>query len=138
MFLLDEFARLGKIESILNGLATLRSKGITVCLIFQSLAQLDVIYGKEQRKVICDNCGYWAVLRVNDNESAKYIADSIGTYDKTDFKALGNRGTSTTTEEKRIVKPEMLARLDRELVMLTPYGYLRVTKTPYYCTPLFS
>ena len=45
LFLLDEFPRLGKIPFIIDALATLRSKKITICLILQSLAQLDMIYG---------------------------------------------------------------------------------------------
>lgn len=147
LFLLDEFARLGKIDSIMNGLATLRSKGITICLIFQSLAQLDVTYGKEQRKVICDNCSYWAVLKVSDVDSQKYISDAIGTYDKTkksysanqkDFDALGSSGTSVSTEEKRIVKPEDLNKLDDELILISPYGFNKVKKAFYFKDPYFQ
>lgn len=141
LFLLDEFARLGKIDSIMNGLATLRSKGITICLIFQSLAQLDVTYGQAQRKVILDNASYIAILRVTDIESAKIFSDMVGTYDKTkksyndnvqDLKMLGSSGTSTTTEEKRIIKPEELNRLDTDLILISPYGFNRLQKTYYF------
>ena len=147
LFLLDEFARLGKIDSIMNGLATLRSKGITICLIFQSLAQLDVTYGQPQRKVICDNCAYWAILRVSDVDTQKYFADAIGTYDKTkksysdnqqDLKLTGSSGTSTTTEEKRIVKPEELNRLDDELILISPFGFNRIRKTYYFREKAFQ
>lgn len=41
LFLIDEFPRLGKIEAISNGLATLRSKKIHIALIVQSKSQLD-------------------------------------------------------------------------------------------------
>ena len=147
LFLLDEFARLGKIDSIMHGLATLRSKGITICLIFQSLAQLDVVYGRDQRKAILDNCSFWGLLRVSDVESQKYFSDAIGTYDrmkksysdnKGDFKVLGSSGTSTTTEEKRIVKPEELNRLDNELILISPYGFNRVEKTYYFKDKYFQ
>lgn len=147
LFLLDEFARLGKIDSIMHGLATLRSKGITICLIFQSLAQLDVVYGRDQRKAILDNCSFWGLLRVSDVESQKYFSDAVGTYDRTkksysdnkgDFKVLGSSGTSTTTEEKRIIKPEELNRLDNELILISPYGFNRVEKTYYFKDKYFQ
>jgi hypothetical protein len=43
------------------------------------------------------------------------------------------RGTSVTQspEEKRIIRPEEFATL-RDLVLLTPYGYYRARKTPWY------
>lgn len=41
LFLIDEFPRLGKIEAISNGLATLRSKKIHIALIVQSKSQLN-------------------------------------------------------------------------------------------------
>ena len=147
LFLLDEFARLGKIDSIMNGLATLRSKKITICLIFQSLAQLDVIYGRDQRKAIFDNCSFWSLLRVSDTDTQKYFADAIGTYDRAkksssvnhgDFKVLGSSGTSITTEEKRIIKPEELNKLDDELILISPYGFNRVQKTYYFRDKYFQ
>jgi type IV secretory pathway TraG/TraD family ATPase VirD4 len=50
LMLLDEFPRIGKIPKIIDGLATLRSKKITVCIIAQSLTQLEYIYGRTHEK----------------------------------------------------------------------------------------
>lgn len=147
LFQLDEFPRLSKIDSIMTGLATLRSKKITIMLVFQSLAQLDVIYGKDQRKAILDNCSFWALLRVSDSESQKYFSDAIGTYDRSkrsysdnrgDFKALGSSGSSITTEEKRIIKPEDLNKLENELILMSPYGFNRVEKVYYFKDAYFQ
>ncbi len=147
LFLLDEFARLGKIEAILNGLATLRSKKITIAILTQSLAQLDMIYGKEARQVIADNCPYKAILKATDADTQEYFSKLVGTYDKMkrtqsanfeQYTQLGKgTGTSTTTEEKRIIKPEDFATLDK-IVLLTPYGFCRAEKTPYYQDKRFS
>lgn len=147
LFLLDEFARLGKIESILNGLATLRSKQITIALLFQSLSQMDAIYGHDQRKVICDSCGYWAVLRVNDSDTQKYISSAIGQFDKVkkssstnrgDFKTIGSSGITVSEELRQIVPPEELGRLKDELILLSPYGFARIDKTYCFNTPEFQ
>ncbi|MDL2257607.1 type IV secretory system conjugative DNA transfer family protein [Eubacteriales bacterium OttesenSCG-928-K08] len=141
LFLLDEFPRLGKISAMLDGLATLRSKKITICLIIQSLAQLDTIYGTNARKVIADTCAYKAILGATDAETQEYFSRLVGTFEKTKHSKgtqtdpyLGTpRGKtkSTTTEEKRIIKPEEFATLN-DIVLLTPYGYCRVDKAPYY------
>lgn len=143
LFLLDEFARLGKIESTINGLATLRSKKITIALLIQSLAQLDVIYGKPQRQVIADNCIYKVILKATDADTQEYFSKLVGTYDKEKqsqnqnkdyYAGIGNsKGTTITTEEKRIIKPEDFAYLN-DLILLSPFGWYRIDKTPYYNT----
>lgn len=146
LFLLDEFARLGKIEAITNGLATLRSKKITITILTQSLAQLDLIYGKSTRQVIADNCPYKAILNATDAETQDYFSKLVGTYDKikksnsanADIFGIGKgTGVSTTTEEKRIIKPEEFSTL-KDIVLLTPFGFCRVDKTPYYSTKAFQ
>jgi len=76
---LDEFARLGKMDIIADAVSTLRSKGITVLLVMQSLAQLDRIYGKDTRRIIMENMSYFAILRVTDTESQEYFSKLIGT-----------------------------------------------------------
>lgn len=141
LFLLDEFARLGKIEVISNGLATLRSKKVHICILTQSLAQIDAIYGKVQRQVIADNCSYKAILRATDAETQEYFSKLVGTYDKTKITQTANyeqytklgkgTGKSVTTEEKRIIKPEEFAYL-QDIVLLSPFGFARIEKAPYY------
>ena len=51
LLIIDEFARLGRMEGIFNALATLRSKKVMVMLAFQSLAQCEVIYSKAESRV---------------------------------------------------------------------------------------
>lgn len=147
LFLLDEFARLGKVEIIVNGLATLRSKKVTICILTQSLAQLDAIYGEAQRKVIADNCQYKAILNATDADTQEYFSRLVGTYDKkkksqnANYEQYTGMGTGTgqsrTTEEKRIIKPEEFATLGN-IVLLSPFGFFRVKKTPYYKEPAFK
>lgn len=141
LFLLDEFPRLGKVQTITNGLATLRSKQITIALFMQSMAQLDLIYGKETRQVIFDNCQYKAILRATDQETQEYLSKLVGTYEQvkksqsTNFGALiqerKGSGISKTTEERRKIKSEDFGSL-KDVVLLTPNGFTRVKKTPYY------
>ena len=147
LFLLDEFARLGKIEAITNGLATLRSKKITITILTQSLAQLDAIYGKEYRQIIADNCQYKAILNATDADTQEYFSKIVGTYEKEktsynsnyeQYTGLGKgTGISKTTEEKRIIRPEEFATL-QDIVLLSPYGFFRVDKAPYFMIKEFQ
>lgn len=145
LFMIDEFARLGKIQTIVNGLSTLRSKGIHIMLILQSLAQLDAIYGKDIRKVITDNCNYKVILNANDADTQEYFSKLVGTEERkkisnsvnsNDLSISTNRGTSKTTEEKRILRPEEFAYLEKPIVF-TPKGYFRPNKVKWYEDKIF-
>lgn len=147
LMLLDEFARLGKIEGIMNALSTLRSKNIHICILTQSLAQLDVLYGKDERKVIADNCAYKLVLRATDAETQDYFSRLVGTHDVVKTSLSSNqaaftgiqtgKGKTRSEQERRIIKPEELAYLDKP-ILFTPYGFYRPAKTPYYEDPRFK
>ena len=78
LLLLDEFPRLGKMDVIQNAVSTLRSKGVTICLIMQSLAQLDKTYGVHTRQIIMDNCPYKAILNVTDPEYQRIFSEMVG------------------------------------------------------------
>jgi type IV secretion system protein VirD4 len=146
LFLLDEFPRLGKVEAV-KGLATLRSKKVHICLIVQSLAQLDLVYGSDYRQVIADNCQYKAVLNATDAQTQEYFSRLVGTDERPkittsktfreETQEVKNTGISETREEKRVIKPEEFATL-KDIVLLTPYGYCRVRKTPCYRTLAFK
>ena len=52
---------------------------VTICLMVQSLVQLDEIYGEKARRTIVDNCHYKAILGTTDADSQKYFSNLIGT-----------------------------------------------------------
>jgi type IV secretion system protein VirD4 len=152
LFLLDEFPRLGKITATLDGLATLRSKKVTICLIVQSLAQLDVIYGEKERKVIADNCTYKAVLGAGDYDTQKYFSGLAGKYEKKvksntrnkDFMGLiGGTAETTHQQEKDYIKSQEFSNLE-DIILFCPNAceveksadknipFCRVEKAPYY------
>lgn len=75
---IDEMPRLSKITGLINALATLRSRNVHIMGVIQSMAQLDSLYGKEERKVIADNCRFKLVLSATDPETQKYFSDLAG------------------------------------------------------------
>lgn len=130
LLLMDEFARFGKLEIITAAMATLRSKCVNICLIIQSIAQLDKIYGERDRRIICDNAQYKVVLNANDPDTQQYFANLIGTrifrkYSMSEFQNESREptGYSSQVSESRelLIQPYEFATL-KKAVVLTPYG----------------
>ena len=141
LLMLDEFARLGKMDLIASAISTLRSKRVTICLVMQSLAQLEFIYGKEITRIILENCSYKIILNANDAESRRYISELIGTavipkasfstnYDGTHQVSGYNQNIAMSREA--VVHPHELGKLKNEAVLLTPDGYCTVNKIQYH------
>ncbi len=137
IILIDEFARLGRMEGIFNALATLASKKISVILAFQSLAQCEVIYSKEETRVLMDNCRVKVICEVSDPQSAKAVQDWCGKYreKKETLSAGKNRHKTYTYEDKDIVQPNDLITLvnqEKVILIISGVGYLRPKKCYYF------
>lgn len=139
LILMDEFARFGKLNVIANAIATLRSKCVNICLVLQSLAQLDKVYGKDERRIILDNCQYIALLRANDLDTQKYFSELIGTQENRK-KSYGENsdefgdtiGYSEQSSETRtpVIYSHELSTLN-DILLLSPYGFYRVDKIKF-------
>jgi type IV secretory pathway TraG/TraD family ATPase VirD4 len=141
LIMLDEFASLGKIPSLTSGLSTLRSRGVTFCIIVQSLSQLDEIYGPAARGKIFDCCSYKALLNISDPFSQKYCSESIGVISvmkrsaNTTYKELYGPTSSYSMQINEtiepIIFPHEFATL-KDVVLLHPEGFCRIDKKPYF------
>lgn len=122
LLLLDEFPRLGKMSDIVSGLATLRSRNVHLFLAIQSLSQLDTIYGKDERKVIIDNCAYKLVLHASDTDTQRYFSDMAG--QKTAVIKSFTQGEGVrkeqnfTTQEQSVplIRPEEFGQLEKPIL----------------------
>lgn len=143
LFLIDEFPRLGRIESIMGGLSTLAGRNIHVTLIIQSKSQLNAIYGKDNANIITDNCSYKAILKTTEPETQKWCADLVGKFDKektssnynADMLGMGKgTGTGRTTEQRYIIEPSDFGYLaeNGKLVVLAPSGYKVIDKIKWW------
>ncbi len=136
LLLMDEFPRLGKLDLIEKAVPTLRSKNVNVCLVAQSLAQLDMLYGVEGRRNILDNCQYQAILRANDADTQQTLCQLIGTTEvmqESASRSLDSSGRKTgySTQRTLIREPKLfshqLATMN-DVVLLSPYGSSLVKK----------
>lgn len=77
-FFLDEFATLGKINSVEPLLNKGRKYGVCAALGYQSIGQPRETYGREKAQAILSGLSTWVVLRQNDPESAEYMSLYLG------------------------------------------------------------
>ncbi|MBU5249053.1 type IV secretory system conjugative DNA transfer family protein [Coprococcus comes] len=131
---LDEFASLGKLD-ITDGLRKLRKKHVRIMMITQSMADIDLIYGKPEREAMMNNFAYKVVLGASDTETQEYFAKLIG-YTSVPRKSVSRNGKSVTTTESDTkdfaVEPASLAHLQDKLLVLNPDGFIKLRKNYFY------
>jgi type IV secretion system protein VirD4 len=76
--LLEEMANIGRIPDLEKRLATIRSRGILVEMVLQTLGQLKALYG-DAWNTICGCADTMLVLAANDLETARYVSERLGT-----------------------------------------------------------
>lgn len=77
LLLIEECATLGYLESLASGLGYLRAYANTL-LVFQDLGQLKRIYGVHGARTFMAAAGCQVAFNVNDNETARELAEAIG------------------------------------------------------------
>lgn len=98
LFMLDEIAQLGTVE-ILQPLLTLqRGAGLVAWTIWQSLSQINSIYGEQVAKTLFNNCAVKQFFGVNDLDTAKMVSEYAGatTYYKVSQNLSEAQNTATS------------------------------------------
>lgn len=141
LLMLDEFPQLGAMSAVVDALATLRSKGVTVLLCAQSLAYLEAIYGKEVTRTILETCPYKVVFNAADTGSQAYLSALIGGTDVVSGSVSFNpvygaipQGIMLGKQRRPLIHPEELAYLENPIV-ISPYGVCEVKKRSLYVKP---
>lgn len=131
---LDEFASLRHLE-ILSPMRKFRKNGANICILTQSLSDIDLVYSKDERKVILDNCAYTVVLSGNDPETRTYFSDLVGQadHDKVSTTTGGRASsTSTSSQEGYAIHPNTWKSLGEQLVVIHRGGYVKLKKNYYF------
>lgn len=122
---LDEFASFGRLE-ITDALRKLRKKNVRIMTLTQSLADLDLIYGRSERMAMLNNFAFKVVLGASDTETQEYFAKLIGKQDQI------NILDPERPQKEWIIEPSDFAHLRNELVLLHPDGHIRLKKNYYF------
>lgn len=136
---LDEFSRIGKMDLLVDSIATLGGRGITTMILFQSLAQLDKVYGSDSRKIIMDNIHYTLVHNATDTESQKYFSDKAGM--KTSIVQSMSRDNDRWSLKKNhsynqqstpLIRPEEFANLEKPILFAYQVGICTIEKSYWF------
>lgn len=77
-FILDEFPNIGQIVDFTKKISTVRSRGLNISVIFQTISQLENRYPDGQWKEILGNCDTHLFLGCTDQDTAEYISKRCG------------------------------------------------------------
>lgn len=140
-WIIEEMANIGKLPNIQEMLGTMRGRRIYPMMIWQSLAQMRDRYkdGYEDILSMCDTKVY---LGVNDNFTAKYCSDTLGTTTiqvqnvskKGDSGLLINDSNeSRSYSQRKLMLPDEVERLSKKRLIIQQGGYFpyQLYKTQY-------
>ena len=140
LFLLDEFASLGRMEEMGRAITTVRSSGAQLMLIVQSLANLREIYGADGAANFMGNCELQLFMAPTDADTPRYISEAIG--DQTRLvrvKSWRQRGWDAASVQERqegirLIRPEQIRMLgpDAAIALVRDQNPVRVQKVRYY------
>lgn len=141
MFIIDEFARIvstSKIERLLDAARTLRSRKVNLILVSQSTDSLMVSYSEKEIQDLVSNCSYKVILDASNPETEKMVINWCGKYRaRKKTWNVGDKASgkgSVSYEETDIVTESDLMQLRNtgELILISPFGYNRFKKAPYF------
>lgn len=97
-FLMDEFANVSLPDDFDKILSVMRSRGVSVSIILQNLAQLKALFEKQWESIV-GNCDEFVYLGGNEQSTHKYVSELLGkeTIDTNSYgKSDGMRGNFST------------------------------------------
>jgi type IV secretion system protein VirD4 len=148
MVMLDEFDQLGPMPIVEQALKQLAGHGARVSIITQSIPGLDNIYGENVRLSLESAAGMKLYLAANDKKTAGEISDALGKTTKLsvsdsvsrDRDFMQRRSVSRRMEERPLLTPDEVRRLDPEQAILIPerQNPLLVHRIVYFQDPTFK
>ena len=145
LFVIDELPRIlqsGKLNSLLSGTKTLRSKGVILIMVTQSYSALQQSYSKQEVDDLINNCEFIACLSAKDPATARMVSAWCGKYlERSITRQDGkNRSNSTSFSERNILTEADLLKLQEsgEMILISPYGWNRIQKVPYFKDKYFK
>jgi type IV secretion system protein VirD4 len=149
LFLLDEFANLGRLDVVRKAYSLVRGYGLKFWIIFQDLSQLQPLY-KENWKSFFSNSGVIQVFGTNDIDTAEYISKTMGettviSVSKSKNKSSGRtsssgNSTSRSEQKRRVLTADEVRRLpkDQQIILLEGENPILARRIRYYSDPRFA
>ena len=122
-FLMDEFANVSLSDDFDKILSVMRSRGVSVSIILQNLAQLKALFEKQWESIV-GNCDEFLYLGGNEQSTHKYVSELLGkstidtnTYGKSSGRS-GNYSTNYQISGRELLTPDEVRMLDNQYAIL--------------------
>lgn len=122
-FLMDEFANVSLPDDFDKILSVMRSRGVSVSIILQNLAQLKALFEKQWESIV-GNCDEFVYLGGNEQATHKYVSELLGkeTIDTNTYgQSYGMRGNYTKNDQqagRELLTPDEVRMLDNQYTLL--------------------
>jgi type IV secretion system protein VirD4 len=135
-FVMDEFANVSLPDDFDKILSVMRSRGISVSIILQNLAQLKALFEKQWESIV-GNCDEFLYLGGNEQSTHEYVSKLLGkeTIDTNSYnRSWGTRGNYTTNFQstgRELMTPDEVRMLDNRYALLFIRGERSVLDLKY-------
>jgi type IV secretion system protein VirD4 len=142
---LDEFANAGRIPHMSQRITMLRSSRVALIMAIQNYAQLDALYGEEQKTTILSNATTHLVLPGSGQEEVEFYSKRIGSTtvigQTMSRNAMAREADTNQGQQeigRKLVMPEELRTMKRGQLLLVSdtIAPLILWNTPYYRSSL--
>ena len=135
-FLMDEFANVSLPDDFDKILSVMRSRGVSVSIILQNLAQLKALFEKQWESIV-GNCDEFVYLGGNEQATHKYVSELLGketikldSYNHI-YGTKGQMSKGTQEHGRDLLTPDEVRRLDNDYALLFIRGELPVRDLKY-------
>jgi len=122
-FIMDEFANVSLPDDFDKILSVMRSRGVSVSIILQNMAQLKALFEKQWESIV-GNCDTFLYLGGNEQATHKYVSEMLGketidtnTYGRS-FGRNGNYSRNDQNAGRELMTPDEVRLLDNRLALL--------------------
>lgn len=135
-FVMDEFANVSLPDDFDKILSVMRSRGVSVSIILQNLAQLKALFEKQWESIV-GNCDEFLYLGGNEQSTHKYVSELLGkeTIDTNTYgKSKGRGGSYSTNYQitgRELLTPDEVRLLDNRYAILFIRGERAVIDFKY-------
>lgn len=149
LFLLDEFANLGKLSVVREYFSLVRGYGIKFWIIIQDLSQIQTLYERSWKTFISQS-GIFQVFGTNDIDTAEYISKTVGETTVVSVSQSNNksgmaggglsRGSSKTEQRRRVYTADEIRRIppEQQLIIVEGENPILAKRIRYYQDETFK
>ena len=143
LFLLDEFAALGRLEAVERAMGLMAGYGLQLWPILQDMSQLRALYGARASTFVA-NAGVLQAFGVGDHDTARWLSQLMGqtttAYETTSHRPGDSPSTSLHLTGRDLLTPDEVMRLPDHAQLLRVQGRPMIVagKLRYFADPEFE